>query len=274
MNSARWVEDCCTQAVFDSNKMGIEAAATNERTVAGWNILLRANREHFPLPNPKIHKQKNPLPDLLEYFQEEITLPWLEYCIANLADLTVELARNELITNIIPNANAQNQSDVNGVDECASADCHDKEEENENNRRIQDCLLQVYLDFPVSMSTTWRWLRRLGFSYDTRKKSFFVDGHERPNVVFRRNEFCILYLSKLEPRTHRWIQVRKEAVEKWKAEKRISEDDTRGYHYHLADNVEMVEFHVNNYDLSYSMMWQKKWPTKRSFASSMGKGMD
>jgi hypothetical protein len=76
MNSARWVEDCCTQAIFeDSSKMGIKAAATNEQTVAGWNILLRANREHFPMPNPKIHKHKNPLPDLLEYFQEEITLP-------------------------------------------------------------------------------------------------------------------------------------------------------------------------------------------------------
>jgi hypothetical protein len=68
MTSVRWVEDCCTQAIFDCNRMGIEAAATNERTVAGWNILLRANCEHFPLPDPKIHKQKKPLPDLLDYF--------------------------------------------------------------------------------------------------------------------------------------------------------------------------------------------------------------
>jgi Zn-finger protein len=89
MNAAKWVEDCCAQAVNDCNRMGIEAAATNERTVAGWNILLRGNREHFPLPS---RKQKKPLPELLELFQEEITLPWLEYCIENLADLTVELA--------------------------------------------------------------------------------------------------------------------------------------------------------------------------------------
>jgi hypothetical protein len=69
-----WIEDCHAQAIFDSNKMGIEAATTYKQSVAGWNIiLLRANHgEHFPLPNPtKIHKQKNPLPDLLEYFQEE-----------------------------------------------------------------------------------------------------------------------------------------------------------------------------------------------------------
>ena len=99
---------------------------------------------------------------------------------------------------------------------------------------------------------TWRWLRRLGFSYDTRKKSFFVDGHERPNVVCRRNEFCLLYLSKLEPKTHRWIQVPKETVETWKTEKKIS-DDTRGYHYHSTDNVEMVEYHVDDYDLLHGV---------------------
>jgi hypothetical protein len=152
MNSARWIEDCCTQAIFDSNKMGIEAAATHKRTVAGWNILLRANNEHFPLPNPCTHKEKNPLPDLLEYFHEEITLPFLEYCIENLADFTVELACNELITKIIPKANAQMPSVINGVNESTSTDCDYKDDENENNRQIQDCLLQVYLHFPISIS--------------------------------------------------------------------------------------------------------------------------
>jgi hypothetical protein len=30
MNSARWVEDCCAEACSENNKMGLEAAATNE----------------------------------------------------------------------------------------------------------------------------------------------------------------------------------------------------------------------------------------------------
>jgi hypothetical protein len=42
MNSARWMDDCCTQAIIDSSKMGIEAA-THKQAVAGWNILLRSN---------------------------------------------------------------------------------------------------------------------------------------------------------------------------------------------------------------------------------------
>ena len=69
MNSAWWEEDCCPQAVYESNRMAREAA-TSKLTVAGWNILLRANGEHFPLLDPKIHKEKQPLPDLQEYFCE------------------------------------------------------------------------------------------------------------------------------------------------------------------------------------------------------------
>ncbi|KAI2514285.1 hypothetical protein MHU86_178 [Fragilaria crotonensis] len=235
MNSARWVEDCCAKAIFESSKMGIEAAGTNERTVAGWNILLRANRERFPHPNPKIHKQKKPLPDLLAYFQEEVTVPWHQYCIENLADLTIELARNELISKILPRATEANNGIVVTNDEERGGtneeykqnveDNEDDETDNDKNNRLQrtkaDCLLSVYLESPISLSTTWRWLRRLGFSYDARKKTFFVDGHERPNVVFHRNQFCKDYLSKLEPRCHRWIQVTRETAENWKREKSL-----------------------------------------------------
>jgi hypothetical protein len=245
MNSVRWVEDCCTQAIVDCNRIGIEAAATSERTVAGWNILLRANREHFPLPDPKIHKHKKPLPDLLEYFQEEVTLPWIDYCIGNLADLTVEQARNQLITKIIPSAASSstttastNQNVTHVREDNTTIEVDEGVEETRNSKMqyqtIKDCLLPSYLDLPISLTTTWRWLRRLGFHYDNRKKSFFVDGHERPDVVFYRNDFCSKYLSKLEPRTHRWIQVTKETVEKWKSERRILEDaeqTERGYTY-------------------------------------------
>jgi hypothetical protein len=144
--------------------MGIEAAATNERTVAGWDIMLRANREHFPLPDPKIHKQRRPLPDLLEYFCEEIKLPWVGYCNTNLADLTVESARNELVAKIIP--------------KCVQLQAHDDEDE-ENNKQlslivaattaegkratssneqkqttIKECLLSRYTEQPISISTT------------------------------------------------------------------------------------------------------------------------
>ena len=48
--------------------------------------------------------EQNALPNFQEYFQEETTIPWLGYRIKNLANLTVELARNELISLLIPSA--------------------------------------------------------------------------------------------------------------------------------------------------------------------------
>ena len=155
------------------------------------------------------------------------------------------------MTKIIPQAKnayqqeAQHQEEVeNTVDGGIAAGHNDEDNGNDEETTINDgatnntnegCLLQFYIDHPISISTTLRWLRQLGFSYNSRKKSFFVDGHERPNVVARRNEFCIQYLSQLEPRTHRWIQVTKQAVEQWKADKTILDDETRGYQYHCAD---------------------------------------
>jgi hypothetical protein len=82
----------------------------------------------------------------------------------------------------------------------------------ENNRVQQqqareEYLLQSYVERPISITTTWRWLKQLGLLFCQRKKSFFVDAHERPDVIFKRNEFCTLFLRELEPRMHRWIQV-------------------------------------------------------------------
>ena len=103
----------------------------------------------------------------------------------------------------------------------------------------------------ISISTTRRWIRRLlAFHFDHRKKTFFVDEHERPDVVFHRNDFCTNYLSKLEPRTHRWIQVAKETIERWKLKGRIGKEDAaQGYIYHdSTSGKEMVEFHVDDFD--------------------------
>ena len=50
-------------------------------------------------------------------------------------------------------------------------------------------------------------MRLLGFRYDVRRKSFYVNGHERDDVVATRTQFCKSYLTELEPHCKRWIQV-------------------------------------------------------------------
>lgn len=43
----------------------------------------------------------------------------------------------------------------------------------------------------VGLTAAWRWIHDLGFSYDMRKKNFYVDGHERDDVVAYCEEFCL-----------------------------------------------------------------------------------
>ena len=50
-------------------------------------------------------------------------------------------------------------------------------------------------------------MRLLEFHYNARKKSFYVDGHEREDVVADRTSFCKQYLTEYEPYCRRWVQL-------------------------------------------------------------------
>ena len=88
------------------------------------------------------------------------------------------------------------------------------------------------------MTTAWRWIHHRGFSYDSRKKSFYVDGHEREDVVAYRKEFCTAYLTEHEPLCLRWVQLPEEekAIDKVNIEFGFCYDDS-------ITNVQMIEFH-------------------------------
>jgi hypothetical protein len=45
----------------------------------------------------------------------------------------------------------------------------------------------------LNMHTVWRWTHLHGFKHDSRKKSFYVDGHERDDVV----DYGRVFLSKV-----------------------------------------------------------------------------
>ncbi len=59
----------------------------------------------------------------------------------------------------------------------------------------------------LSLSTTWRWMRLSDFNHDAKKKSFYVDGHERDNVVANRHTFYKRYLTDHMPYCKRWVQL-------------------------------------------------------------------
>jgi hypothetical protein len=97
----------------------------------------------------------------------------------NLAHLMTELLRDFIVTNLLPGL-------------LKSIAMHDERKE----------LLKFYKEKPPVTSTVWQWMCQLGYKYCSRKKSFYVDGHERAEQWFHRKEFKEESLLKLEPCCH------------------------------------------------------------------------
>ena len=55
-------------------------------------------------------------------------------------------------------------------------------------------LLRLYgLKNPI-IGTIYKWMSSFGFKYNTIKKAYFVDGHEKPETVQYRKGYCQDYL--------------------------------------------------------------------------------
>lgn len=65
----------------------------------------------------------------------------------------------------------------------------------------QDYELQLYSMTLDEVSS------RLGFYFDNRKKSFYIDGHKQDNIVAIHKQFCSTYLTELEQLIKWWVQI-------------------------------------------------------------------
>ena len=92
------------------------------------------------------------------------------------------------------------------------------------------------------MMTVYNWISLLGFKYSATKKTYYVDGHEKPDEVAYQKEYCNKYvIDKLC--CFRWIQLSKPEVDKLEKE---NIDFVRDYDYEYKDNtteLTMFEFH-------------------------------
>ena len=241
MNDWTWHE-CCKQACTSLNNLGL-TQATSYKTVANWNILFRS-LENFPHPNPYVQCGKWPMPKLFEAFpsaKDDIA----SFAVRKLATLTIEEVHEFISTLLIPKLMIEWKKD-NANNLC----CDDVVETRnlDNGASADDTSMQLFLNAhglkTLSMHTVWRWMHLLGFKHDSRKKSFYVDGHERDDVVDSRRVFCRKYLTEYEPRCRRWIQLSQE-------EAKVIEgiDIEFGFCYDSAfTNEPWVEFHVDYWE--------------------------
>ncbi|KAI2511392.1 hypothetical protein MHU86_3003 [Fragilaria crotonensis] len=215
------------------------------KTVAGWNKIFR-QYECFPHPNPYVQCGKRPLPRLLEVFpdaKDQI----VAYAITNLATLTIEGVHDFIVSTVLPRLVSIWQKDV----AASSTTSETSSPATINNRAGEagdammapniNAFLNAHRLESLSLTTAWRWMRLLGFHYDARKKSFYVDGHERDDVVADRTSFCKQYLTEYEPYCRRWVQL---SMNEAKLIKDL--DVTFGYHYtDIRTGTPWIEFHVD-----------------------------
>ena len=92
------------------------------------------------------------------------------------------MARNHLVNVLIPCAAAAGDEEQGGLEDHASSSSvmttRDEEEGTAGNAAttsstIRSSLLQAYIKIPISMTTTWRWLRQLVF-ITTQGRSLFL----------------------------------------------------------------------------------------------------
>ncbi|KAG7352840.1 hypothetical protein IV203_008888 [Nitzschia inconspicua] len=106
-------------------------------------------------------------------------------------------------------------------------------------------------------------MKQLGMKYANHKKSYYVHGHERQDVVTSRELFCKRYLVDLEPRCIRWIQITKEKAAKLQS---LSMEFGREY---MEGDIVMVEFHEDYIDKASLKLTQFKNETKRAISTQI-----
>ena len=97
----------------------------------------------------------------------------------------------------------------------------------------------------ISYSTTWRWLKFCGYNYSCNNRSYYTDGHERPDVVKDRDERFLNEYFSAEIRTHRWVQI---SVRELQNDEELNTEVHKraAYEYTVNDHI-YYEFHIDTH---------------------------
>jgi hypothetical protein len=220
-------ENCSEEDDDDENNNRRRLFTIREpRTIMKW---LRIFRRTSTFPNPSISrlgKRQVPIffqnnPDLYTSFNAHVR--------SNLDTISSESIHQYLFQVAIPETIKQiNLSNPN-----------------QSNPTTINSLLASSGLTKLSISTIKVWMRQLGFKYEERKKTYYVDTHEKiENVQYRANFITRYFLYELC--AHRWIQMTKEESDRCK--KDGIKFRTHGHEYNI-DGVTYIEYHVDDHDI-------------------------
>jgi len=215
---------CCEEACSILNPLGV-VQATNPTSIERYNLTFRSD-ETFPNPNQFASLGKKPEPQMFQVYPE-LKERIERYCTANVATLSIESLYNFVHKTLMLATQALFVADlpIDAPQEC----------------RTMDHFYYCFNFKNLSFTTVWRWMRHIGFTYDRRKKSFYVDGHERSDVLSKRKTFCWTYLQELEPKCKRWMRIMrslKEALGDALSDRPCFE--------FIHDGIQMCEYHTDD----------------------------
>jgi hypothetical protein len=204
--------------------------------------MFRTQRGKFPHPNPHVASGKKAVPLIFELVPK-FKADCLEYIYRNFDNFVVDMLKDKIIAKLLPKHVAEIGGRVS------------------SGQLPQGCeeqtLFQRYTEVPLSHKVVLSWVKSIGFYRDSVKKSYYSDGHKKPEQKNHRSRHTHQYLAKMEPLCQRWISVTPSELALMNAKldpyKSIIND---GYEYEMEDGVAMIEFHVD--DHSELQRWQKR----------------
>ena len=95
----------------------------------------------------------------------------------------------------------------------------------------------------LSVQTIYNWMMKLGFKFEPRKKSYYLDTHESPENIKYRIDFIQCYFQ-YKLCAYRWVSIPNHKAEKIKCDGEI--DIELGFEYEKND-IDYMEFYVNDH---------------------------
>jgi len=214
----------CQEAIDITKKYGVPQTK-NSRTLRNWYMKFREKRK---IQINQASAKDNLPPFLME--NKEICTSLQQYAREHLSELSVELICEYLHGTVIPKM----VKETSGVEKSVNEQLYTEEAKK---------ILKQYGLTCIDPSTVYRWMQKLGFKYEPRRKGYYVDGHEKPATIEYRKQFVTRYLA-YEQRAHRWIQIPLSEALELEDKKMIPKNS--GYRYEDDHGESMVELHIDS----------------------------
>ena len=217
---------CCYNSIVKLKELSYDSV-TNSKNIMSWNRIFRKN-EKFPHPNIYVEMGKTYQPQLLEAFPET-KIALRQWATVNLSTLNSNKVWNHIKNHVFPNLHEIYLNDCRNYDN-------------------QPTLSQFLHSFGLKnfcVTTAWKWMCYLGFTFDERTKSYFSDKHEHEENVQARKSFIEKYFE-YEKQSHRWVHLTEQQAVAM--ENREEENLLQHIYYEFEeDNIKYREYHMDSH---------------------------